>query len=1319
MDPEDVLDFGEDGKRSLSPLSVFFFHDGLDVISLGASDHDGRPVSNRSSSTTVESTSRSIRQPRATSPCHSRHHKSTSNTQPSDRHRHGSVYRTADSTRAPPYERHHRHISRPADRIVPHPDRRLLVEDACRHAERTSITAPIRSRPSLDRPRPGERASYMPPDRLQAISASSRTSNTPNPKADSNRPIASLSTRITDRQDADQKPIPGRRDAAQKPLPSRRDDVQKLNPDRRDTQQKPIPDRRDVDQKPVPDGRDTNQNSMPDRRDQDQKPANPLSPSKPSTEREKFAEAPDAKKPVEPSVDPASTELPEGWISRISKGSKKTYYVNAFTRTSQWNRPTEPASGKPTKTTHKVAKQPAQEIIETPTHQAQRDQPKSNVVDSARDAATVSKSQKAGPDLQAGNHSQPLDNSPLNLRPSSQAAVHDGHQLATPREPLRHHDISKPLVDRYQRPPDLMGSRIAHAPDSDIDGRAIPQERIQPDPREPYSRDHRIHPDRRQEIASAKSHRGRVSAPEPPKAISTGSFHRDTPPHSEISNRDRPRYVVPARYSHESDFLRSVGNHRPRSISPGPRLVPSHRIPKRDRRERRSSKLTSTCFDGVVQQCFSQSLNPDQSLSIIRKAVPLSGANGIPKAPGRSFPDPIGPSQSHEMYINPETSRYNKPPSIPPKLPEPPDYRDNDWRRRTDHPHDRDMSPQDRRPSSWSRQEVCPISPIYSSHRHPLVVRPRSPSPPPRRMPAAMPGVSRAPVQHDLYPAERVRPPPVSSRMSLEHRPIHSPEPSDLMRRSAASRYDAYRPSTSLTSESCGARPHDSRRSDAYYPRDPGPPRSEFSHEEVRRSHVVQHLPILPEPPKTYQDASQPDLYRPPPRPAHAPRVSPRRTEPPKYYPIIDLDEISNKPEPPPGPPTFKNAHVPPQPAYPTVQASRPPLNEQSDRPQDYNGSKLPSFNLRGSPAINTKAAITDMVQKHPTDDGGNTPSHDVSKTPSSSASEPSIDGARRISIDDASRAMMDTPDEPTRGTLGTPTRNDRNRNGRRGRSIEPEDVGDNYPNASSDIVEIPPPQLAKPDADPQKQPVSLAKRLGPVADCSLESNKLSPPAKRSRPNPVDRMEGPDVTNNQAHSPTISPPLPEETSPSKKTVSSTSPPDSSEMIQSQLAVPDRPAKLETMTQTRPPATTSQEKVISLRGRAGRKFENTELAEQQRPQVVGKVVDETIPPPTGNGSLRDRIQDLNFSPVAPAQSRPSTHRVSPNETQPRSADRPPDVHYGHSRAHQGPPPGRHISERISAFRAPSDHSPSSNDNHRSRYAPRQSDSGWSGRKARYS
>jgi len=1270
MDPEDVLDFGEDD-------------DGLDVISLGASDHDGQPVSNRS--TTVESTSRSIRQPRANSPCHSRHHKSTSNTQPNDRHRHGSVYRTADSTRAPPYERSHRHISRPADRIVPHPDRRPLVEDAYRHAERSSIAAPVRSRPSLDRPRPGERASYMPPDRLQAISASSRTSDTLNPNADLNRPIASLSTRITDRQDADQKPIPGRRDAAQKPLPSRRDDVQNLTPDRREAKQKPIPDRRDVDQKPVPDRRDTNQSSIPDRRDHDQKPSNPLSPSKSSAEREKFEEAPDTKKPVEPSVDPASTELPEGWISRVSKGSKKTYYVNAFTRTSQWNRPTEPASGKPTKTTHKVAKQSAQETTETPTHQARKDQPKSNVVDSARDAPTVSKSVKAGPDLQAGNHSQPLDNSSLNLRLSSQAAVHDGHQLATPQEPIRHHDTSKPIVDQHQRPTDLMGSRIAHAPDSDIDGRIIPQEGIQPDPSEPYFRDPRIHPDRRQEIASAKSHRGRVSAPEPPKAISTGSFHRDIPPHSEISNRDRPRYVVPARYSHESDFLRSVGNHRPRSISPGPRLVPSHRIPKRDHRE----------------------------------PVPLSGANGIPKAPGRSFPDPITPSQSHEMYINPEASRYSKPLSIPPKLPEPPDYRDIDWRRRTDHPYDRDMSPRDRRPSSWSRQEVCPISPIYSSHRHQLVVRPRSPSPPPRHMPPAMP-VSRAPVQHDFYPAERVRPSPVSSRMSLEHRPIHSPEPSDSMRRSAASRYDAYRPSTSFTSESCGARPHDSRRSDAYYPRDPGPPRSEFSHEEVRRSHVVQHLPILPEPPKTYKDASQPDLYRPPPRPAHPPRVSPRRTAPPKYYPIIDLDEISNKPEPPPGPPTSKNAHLPPQPAYPAVQASRPPLNELPDRPQDYNGRKLPSSNLRDSPANKAKAAITDEVRKHPTDDdGGNPPSHEVSKTPPGSASEPSIDGERRISIDDASRAMLDTPDEPTRATLRTPTRNDRNRNEGRGRSIESEDVGGKYPNASSDIVEIPPPQLAKPDADPQKQPVSLAKRLGPVADCSLESNTLSPPAKRSRPNPVDRMEAPDMTNNPTHSPKISPSLPEETSPSKKTASSTSPPDSSEMIQSQLAVPERPPKLETVTQTRPPATTPQEKVISLRGRAGRKSENTEVAEQQRQQIVGKVVDETIPPPTGNGSLRDRIQDLNFSPVLPVQSRPSTQRASPNGTQYRSADGPPDVHYGHSRAHQGPPPGRHITERISAFRAPSGHSPSSNGNHRSRYAPRQSDSGWSGRKARYS
>jgi hypothetical protein len=89
-----------------------------------------------------------------------------------------------------------------------------------------------------------------------------------------------------------------------------------------------------------------------DHRDADRKPPNPLSSSKPDAEREKFEEAKDVKKPVEPSI--TSTELPEGWISRISKGSKKTYYVNALTRTSQWNRPTEPASGKPTKPAPKV-----------------------------------------------------------------------------------------------------------------------------------------------------------------------------------------------------------------------------------------------------------------------------------------------------------------------------------------------------------------------------------------------------------------------------------------------------------------------------------------------------------------------------------------------------------------------------------------------------------------------------------------------------------------------------------------------------------------------------------------------------------------------------------------------------------------------------------------------------------------------------------------------------------------------------------------------------------------------------------------------------
>lgn len=37
-------------------------------------------------------------------------------------------------------------------------------------------------------------------------------------------------------------------------------------------------------------------------------------------------------------------ELPEGWEKRVSRSSGKEYYLNLYTKESQWDRPTEPAS---------------------------------------------------------------------------------------------------------------------------------------------------------------------------------------------------------------------------------------------------------------------------------------------------------------------------------------------------------------------------------------------------------------------------------------------------------------------------------------------------------------------------------------------------------------------------------------------------------------------------------------------------------------------------------------------------------------------------------------------------------------------------------------------------------------------------------------------------------------------------------------------------------------------------------------------------------------------------------------------------------------
>ncbi|KNF01315.1 hypothetical protein PSTG_05414 [Puccinia striiformis f. sp. tritici PST-78] len=218
------------------------------------------------------------------------------------------------------------------------------------------------------------------------------------------------------------------------------------------------------------------------------------------------------------------------------------------------------------------------------------------------------------------------------------------------------------------------------------------------------------------------------------------------------------------------------------------------------------------------------------------------------------------------MFINTKVSRYSRSLSILSKTAEPSDPRDVDWQRGPNQTYDCDITNPDCRPSSWSRQEGIIISPRHpptlqpsspSPHCCPLVLRPRSPSPPPQCMQTSIQGASRAHMQPDLYPAEQIRPSRASSCALPEDHPIQAPEQSDLIRLNPASWYNAYRPSPSFPSETNGVCHHDVRRGNAYYPWDQGPHCLEPSQPDIRRSQVLQHAPNLPEQPKVLKGMSQ------------------------------------------------------------------------------------------------------------------------------------------------------------------------------------------------------------------------------------------------------------------------------------------------------------------------------------------------------------------------------------------------------------------------------------------------------------------------------
>ncbi|POW00801.1 hypothetical protein PSTT_12887 [Puccinia striiformis] len=952
MEPEDVLDFGEDD-------------DGLDVISLGGSDHDGRPVSNRSSSTALESATRSIRQPRPSPPTQSRNPRSTP---------------TRNLMALTGFARN-LHIEQPITL-------KQLTESAIINLAHAPLIAqhPVQTGALTSRmPRGMPNARLQPRRRVTGLRAIARDlakgrrtcqpiAFKPYPllrvlvvfkyKPDSGRPIASLSTRITDQRDANQTP------------------------------------------------------------------SKPLSPSKPAAEREKVEEVKNVEKAVEPSDEIAST-APEGWISRISKVARRL--ITSMCSLGPANGsylPSPLVANQPNQSRREAT---AQETSEIRTQPSRGDRLKNDNVAPATDSTSTIVSQD------------------------------DRHHVA-PQEPLRHHETSKPAKDDHHSTSNNMDPENAHASDSDIDGQSIQQEKTQPDISEPHSRDHRIHPDRRQEIASSmhpdrrqeiaslNSSRARESAPEHCKSKPVASFLTEFIPDLELSNEpvvntDSAIIATPSPF----------GQHRD---SP---------------RQGRPPAILTTLIDfaqlsipGLAQSLQLHVAPPlIVSGSVISENVPvqLSGSNGIPTGPGRSFPEPITPSQPHEMFINTEVSRYSRPLSISSKTAEPSDPRDMDRRRGPDHTYDRDITNQDRRPSSWSRQEGGIISPLHppqrhpptlrpsspSPHRRPSVLRPRSPSPPPRRMQTSIQGASRAHMQSDLYPDQRSRSPPPSSRVIFEDR---TPGISQQF----------------LTQS--GTRAH---LQPDLYPAERSRPSPASSR-------------ALPED-RPIQAPEQSDLIRRnpasrlSPRPVHAPGVSPRHTQPIKYYPIIDLDEIPHKHDTPSAPSTLRNTHVPPSPACPIKEAPQSSHRQESDRSQNLKHSKHTSDKQVNLPTKDRREVPSNDSQKSLTEGGAKPPPNEARKPP-----PPDV---KKMSQKDGNKVVENDLKEPSNKTLAIPKQQDRT--GARGRSIEADEISEKGAMASSDIIEILPPQSVQVPHEPLKQSISLPNDLDqwPTA---RSHDELSPP---------------------------------------------------------------------------------------------------------------------------------------------------------------------------------------------------------------------------------
>ncbi|MBW0473762.1 hypothetical protein O181_013477 [Austropuccinia psidii MF-1] len=1113
MDPEDVVDFGEDD-------------DGLDVISLGGSDHNRDPVAHHSSSAAQPACGRFIKSPSG---------RRSYSRSASSRNLNGSDKRPRDtlskptSSKAPPIELPHRHFLHSADRRP--------STDSSRHSNAASSPS-LANRPSaIDLPRRAVVDRSMPPHRLTNMSSDCL------PGLEASEPMKDS-------------------------LHSNTHSSPSLH---------------------------SSSNRIPNNHPINFDPSTSLPSSKSVTENENFPITSNSVVPDSTNIDADTSKLPPGWIIRISS-TGKTYYVNEITRISQWAVPTEPATGKKARTsTYKstskaISGQSVPQPIESGADFDKVHDEKSAVIDltaSSPPVMTKPQTQKSLAQTSVSSQSSNLQqsdlkrtspsNMPTTTSPSDSCRQPEACKLTLSESAPKTNSAtdSIPLSDK-------LNSRVSHSDNMN----AVASES--------FSRDPRLHPDRRPEIGLANFNRIRERTLDNSKAISSGSFHRDLP-----VEQTRNTYI-PARHG---EPIRHLSQFDPRH----PRVHPL----------RHRSRSSSPPARRLILPKF-----PLDRERPPRETVHLSGANGLPTGTPRPF------GNERTMIPHSETVRYVKESKHDGKMISPKDNQLKDFhhpprRHIPDYSAGRDAPYQGPRLLGDPRRESL-RSPVSASHRHGHMARVRSPSPPSRRV---MPfeDMGRAHPQRDLYLPGRERIPTRTGRAFDERSSKHM-GPIEPVRREYLPRYDTYRPSL----ESNEFRRNEPRRGAAHSPRYRDQVLYRDGHEKIinKPRSMPPREPLVSQTSKLPKDVHQPDLYRPS-RHIH-PRISLGNNEPTRVRPSSELKEPSKD----------------------QSSTNQPTPSRSPDKPS---GPPAPSKTTRQTSDQESAKNVQNSVPQSP------------------------------HTLDDF-KPLESGPHQPEPISIDT------------GKA----EMSHQKPEASVDLVDKCQP-ASESSISSQKKPLSLANRLGPIVHADREYDLVEPPAKKHKANFEEPIEITVIEDSPVSNHDGSPIENAEMTPTHLVSSALE----LEILSETIAIHEQVSPHQSVDLSHRGPLLNADKGIALRGRALRQIGKVQTIDDKEKQAKsGLRESEANVGRSGQSSLRERIQDLDFPP--------SEYLTSHLRPLARDSDNEGVKHLANE---QSPSSSRHISERISGLK-PSHYMPPMNGGQRYRHVNRQSDSGWNGRKLKY-